>query len=140
MLHSLINSQELVALVQANAFSVLVGALVIYAIWHSACCTHLKKQVTWYPQQNPVRVASLEQKRKEVRLQQAIQFEQELEAKRQLHKVTGGAKNATTTSTRRRPKPKVSYTSRSYNPLTGTGAGGFSSFKPQSRMKRSGGG
>ena len=133
------NLDECLSFLQANAFYCLCITIVGYLIYHSTPCTTLRNKFHYTLSQNPVRVAKFEQRRKEIRLQQAIEFEKELEEKRQERK-----KNGTTSTINKREKSGTTkkrkpYVSRGYNPLTGTGAGGFNSFKPQSRRKRSGG-
>ena len=133
------NLDECLSYLQAHAFYITCILIVGYLIYHSTPCTTLRHKFHYTISQNPVRVAKYEQKRKEIRLQQAIQFEKDLEDKRQERK-----KNGITTSTNKlssptyKPPKRKPYVSRGYNPLTGTGAGGFSSFKPQSRRKSGG--
>ena len=133
------NLDECLSYLQAHAFYITCIMIVGYLIYHSTPCTTLRHKFHYTISQNPVRVAKYEQKRKEIRLQQAIQFEKDLEDKRQERKKNGttSTTNKLSSSTYKPPKRKP-YVSRGYNPLTGTGAGGFSSFKPQSRRKSGG--
>ena len=131
------NLDECLSYLQAHAFYITCILIVGYLIYHSTPCTTLRHKFHYTISQNPARVAKYEQRRKEIRLQQAIQFEKDLEDKRQERKKNGTSTNKLSSPTYKPPKRKP-YVSRGYNPLTGTGAGGFSSFKPQSRRKSGG--
>ena len=132
------NLDECLSYLQAHAFYITCIMIVGYLIYHSTPCTTLRHKFHYTISQNPVRVAKYEQRRKEIRLQQAIQFEKDLEDKRQERKKNGDTSTNKLSSPTYKPPKRKPYVSRGYNPLTGTGAGGFSSFKPQSR-RRSGG-
>jgi hypothetical protein len=80
------NLDECLSYLQAHAFYITCIMIVGYLIYHSTPCTTLRHKFHYTISQNPVRVAKYEQKRKEIRLQQAIQFEKDLEDKRQERK------------------------------------------------------
>ena len=132
------NLDECLSYLQAHAFYITCIMIVGYLIYHSTPCTTLRHKFHYTISQNPVRVAKYEQRRKEIRLQQAIQFEKDLEDKRQERKKNGPTSTNKLSSPTYKPPKRKPYVSRGYNPLTGTGAGGFSSFKPQSRRKSGG--
>ena len=132
------NLDECLSYLQAHAFYITCIMIVGYLIYHSTPCTTLRHKFHYTISQNPVRVAKYEQRRKEIRLQQAIQFEKDLEDKRQERKKNGTTSTNKLSSPTYKPPKRKPYVSRGYNPLTGTGAGGFSSFKPQSRRKSGG--
>tara|TARA_B110000208_G_C11671578_1_gene395408 strand:- start:419 stop:880 length:462 start_codon:yes stop_codon:yes gene_type:complete len=137
-----LNREELFQLIQENAFYCMVVGIVLYCVWYSNACVSARSKLNFKVSQNPIRVATLSAKEREIRVKQAVKFQQELDTAREEHKKHGGGKHGSPaspsplSSTYKYQKSRASFSSNSYNPLTGSSGGGSSSYKPSNRMRK----
>jgi hypothetical protein len=129
--------EQLLSFVRQNAFYLLLTLIFAYITWNSSTCIKSRNAMYAFITKNPERDAKFERRRKEVRLKQAIQFEKELDKKREQAKKGTNSVNVNSSNTYQKPKRRP-YVARGYNPLTGSGGGG-GGYKPSSRMRKSGG-
>ena len=139
-----LNRDQIIFLVQENLFYILCVTIVLYLIYYSEPCVAARNKFSYKVSQNPIRVASLAAKEKEIRLRQALKFQQEQDSKREERKKRTSNNNSTKELSRsefeaKRAKTKRQSNTSSYNPLTGS-HGSSSSYRPTNRRKKSGGG
>ena len=139
-----LNRDQIIFLVQENLFYILCVTIVLYMLYYSEPCVAARNKFSYKVSQNPIRVASLAAKEKEIRLRQALKFQQEQDSKREERKKRTSNNNSTKELSRsefeaKRAKTKRQSNTSSYNPLTGS-HGSSSSYRPTNRRKKSGGG
>ena len=124
---------EVQRLVQANGFYILVIGLVFYWAWQSFLQDLVVSAVDKYRlkvAQEPSRVASLDERKKRARLEQARKFLEEAE-KRQRQ---GSTEKKTKISYDQKRKPAPSL--REYNPLMGPATS--RAYRPTRRVRKGG--
>lgn len=138
-----LNRDQFIILVQENLFYILCITIVLYMLYYSEPCVAARNKFSYKVSQNPIRVASLAAKEKEIRLRQALKFQQEQDSKREERKKGTSTNNSTKELSRsefeaKRAKTKRHSNTSSYNPLTGSHSS--SSYRPTNRRKKSRGG